>query len=392
MYVHVPFCASRCGYCGFVTYTAGELGGSQLQAAYADAAIAEVRLAAATLGVDRPPVSTVFFGGGTPTLLPPRDLIRVLEAVGDAFGMTYDVEVSIEANPDSVDAASLAELREGGFTRISFGMQSVRRHVLAVLERTHTPGRAHAAVREAHAAGFEHVNLDLMYGTPGETDDDWDATITAALDAGPDHISAYALTIEPRTRLGAQVRHGRVPSPDDDVQARRYVQVDERLAAAGFDWYEVSNWARGRDARCRHNLLYWHNDHWWGIGPGAHSHVGGTRWWNVRHPARYAELVASSTLPIDGHERCTPAERELEAVLLGLRLAEGFDLNAYPDLAKSAASAIPDLLDEGLLYPDAWKTSARLALTRPGRLLTDSVITRLFADAPRGARGCVATP
>jgi oxygen-independent coproporphyrinogen-3 oxidase len=316
----------------------------------------------------------------------------MLRAIDDAFGLAPDVEVTVEANPDSVDARSLAALRSGGFTRISFGMQSIRRHVLAVLERTHTPGRAQDAVREAQAAGFDHVNLDLMYGTPGETDEDWDATISAALEANPDHISAYALTIEPRTRLGAQVRHGRVPSPDDDVQARRYEQVDDRLGAAGFRWYEVSNWARGSGAQCRHNLLYWRSDHRWGIGPGAHSHVGGTRWWNVRHPSRYAELVTAGAPPIEGEEHCTAEQRALEAALLGLRLAEGFALDTYPELARSAAGAVDDLIDEGLLDSDAWKTSARLALTRPGRLLTDSVIRRLFLDAPRVARGCVASP
>lgn len=395
VYVHVPFCASRCGYCDFVTYTSSELGGSHHQAAYADAAIAEARLAAATLGDSRPEVSTVFFGGGTPTLLPPEDLVRVLRGIEDAFGVAADLEVTVEANPDSVDPRSLALLRAGGFNRISFGMQSVRRHVLAVLERTHSPGRAQQAVREARAAGFDHVNLDLIYGTPGETDDDWDATIDAALEADPDHISAYALTVEPRTRLGAQVRHGKLPSPDDDVQARRYDHVDDRLVAAGYQWYEVSNWARGVEARCRHNLLYWHNDHWWGIGPGAHSHVGGTRWWNVRHPARHREMVHAGELPVEGSECCTAEQRALETALLGIRLAEGLVV-PVDGVLDVDSQAVCDLIQQGLVDPEMWETSRRIALTRTGRLLTDSVIRRLFFDGPRGqpraTSGCVAMP
>lgn len=377
--MHVPFCASRCGYCDFVTYTAGDLGGSDLHAGFADAVVAEARLAAAALGQDRPPVSTVFFGGGTPTLLPATDLVRILREIGAAFGAGSDVEVTVEANPDSVDPASLAELREGGFTRISFGMQSVRTHVLAVLDRTHTPGRAQAAAREARAAGFDHVNLDLIYGTPGETDDDWRATLRAAVDAEPDHISAYALTVEPRTRMGAQVRQGRLPAPDDDVQARRYLQADECLTAAGFDWYEVSNWARDVNARCRHNILYWRNDHWWGLGPGAHSHVGGARWWNVRHPARHAELVQAAVLPIDGVEHCTPVQRALESAMLGIRLEEGLAVEQVDAVHEVAC----ELVEEGLLDRWAWETRGRLALTRSGRLLTDSVIRRVFVDAPR---------
>jgi oxygen-independent coproporphyrinogen-3 oxidase len=386
VYVHVPFCASRCGYCNFVTYTSGELGGAALQAAYADAAIGEVRLAARSLGSRRPAVSTVFFGGGTPTLLPPADLIRILRAVDDELGLAPDAEVTVEANPDSVDVASLAALRAGGMTRVSFGMQSVRRHVLAVLDRTHTPGRAEDAVADARAAGFAHVNLDLIYGTPGETDDDWRATLDAALGAGPDHISAYALTIEPQTRLGARVRHGQLPAPDDDVLAERYAIADATLAAAGFDWYEVSNWARSPSARCAHNLLYWRNDHWWGIGPGAHSHIGGSRWWNVRHPAAYREEVVAGRLPIEGHERCSRSERQLEDLLLGVRLAEGLDARRF------ARPTLDALAGDGLVDAAELLAHDRVVLTRAGRLLTDRVIRALADDAARDAGGSVAPP
>jgi oxygen-independent coproporphyrinogen-3 oxidase len=254
IYVHVPFCASRCGYCAFTTYTAADLGGDALRRGYPAAAAAEVALAARTLGDSVPEVRTVFFGGGTPTLLDPAELLSILRAVKQHFPVAADVEVTVEANPDSVDRASLAALRAGGVTRVSFGMQSVRSHVLAVLERSHTPGAAARAVADAHDAGFDHISLDLIYGTPGETDDDWRASLEAALAAGPDHVSAYALTIEPRTRLAAQVRSGRLPEPDEDALVRRYALADDLLTAAGYRWYELSNWARTRDARCRHNL------------------------------------------------------------------------------------------------------------------------------------------
>jgi putative oxygen-independent coproporphyrinogen III oxidase len=383
VYVHVPFCATRCGYCNFVTYTAIELGGARLQAGYADAAVAEIRLAARTLGAARPPAATVFLGGGTPTSLPPADLIRILRAVDDELGLVPGAEVTVEANPDSVDAAALAALRAGGFNRISFGMQSVRGHVLDVLDRTHTPGRPVAAAREARAAGFEHINLDLIYGTPGETDDDWRATLDAAIGAGPDHVSAYALTVEPRTKFGARVRRGRIATPDDDVMADRYAVADETLGAAGYHWYEVSNWAASPTARCAHNLLYWRNDHWWGVGPGAHGHIGGVRWWNVPHPAAHAERVRAGSLPFEGFEVCTPDERALEDLLLGIRLAAGIDAGRF------AAPAVTDLVADGLVYDPAAR-DGRLVLTRNGRLLTDRVIRGLVVDAPRAKRVSVA--
>ena len=244
VYVHVPFCASRCGYCAFNTYTVNELGSARELTGYVDAAIGELRLARRTIGNDRP-VRTVFFGGGTPTMLAPADLVRIVDAIRIEFGFAPDVEITVEANPDSIDRVGLATLRAGGFTRVSFGMQSVRTHVLAVLERTHTPGRAQQAVADARAAGFDHINLDLIYGTPGESDADWSATIDAVMATAVDHVSAYALTLGAGHRLRAQVRQGRVGALDEDALATRYSALDARLAAAGFEWYELSNWARG---------------------------------------------------------------------------------------------------------------------------------------------------
>ena len=301
VYVHVPFCASRCGYCDFNTYVPGE---GVARDGFVDAVLAEWALADRVLG-GAPPAATVFLGGGTPTLLDDGEIARLLDAIPRRAG----AEVTVEANPDTLDAGRLRALRRAGATRLSLGMQSASPGVLATLERTHTPGRAVAMARLARAAGFEHVSLDLIYGTPGERDADWAASLAAAVDAGVDHISAYALTLEPGTRLHARVRRGQLPAPDEDDQARRYRQADAALSAAGLGWYEISNWARSAPARCAHNLGYWRSHDWWGLGPGAHSHVGGVRWWNVLHPARYARALRDGASPAAGRERLTEAQR-----------------------------------------------------------------------------------
>jgi len=372
VYVHVPFCASRCGYCAFNTYTVNELGSARELTGYVDAAIGELRVARRTIGTDRP-VHTVFFGGGTPTMLAPADLVRIVDAIRIEFGFAHHVEITVEANPDSIDRDGLSVLRAGGFTRVSFGMQSVRSHVLAVLERTHTPGRAHQAVADARAAGFEHINLDLIYGTPGESDDDWSATIDAVLATAVDHVSAYALTLEPGTRLRAQVRQGRVGAIDEDVLAARYDVLDERLTAAGFNWYELSNWARGENAQCRHNLMYWRGHDWWGIGPGAHSHVAGRRWRNVAHPRDYARRIAEGNPPeAEAPEILDEPARRLEQVMTRLRLAEGCPASLL-DAAGSAAAA--QAVSDGLLEPVG--ADAQLRLTAHGRQLADHVLRRI---------------
>ena len=332
LYVHVPFCAMRCSYCDFNTYTGGD------RASWAPHAIAELRLARAALGEAARPVDTVFVGGGTPTLLDPAEIGAVLRAIGDELGLAAAAEVTVEANPDSVDPASLAALRGHGVTRISIGMQSAVPHVLRFLGRTHAAGRPAAAAGEARAAGFDHVSLDLIYGTPGESDADWRHSLEQALAAEPDHLSAYALSVQPGTRLAAQVRRGALPHPDGDVQARRYELADARLAAAGLGWYELSNWAAGEAARCRHNLGYWRSEDWWGAGPGAHSHVGGERWWNVLHPDAWARRVERGESPAAGREALTDAERRTERIMLGIRLAEGLGLQ---DRERAAAAAWP---------------------------------------------------
>ena len=375
-YVHVPFCSVRCGYCDFNTYTSDELGGASApagasRATYAEAALAEVRFArAAWPGEDRP-VSTVFFGGGTPTLLPPEDLTGILGGIDAAFGLAPDVEVTTEANPDSVSAEDLVRLREGGVNRISFGMQSAVRPVLAVLDRTHDPDRVPRVVEWARAAGFEQVSLDLIYGTPGESLEDWATSVDAALACSPDHVSAYSLVVEQGTALARRVRRGEVAAVDDDDLADKYVLADERLGEAGLGWYEVSNWARDEAARCRHNLGYWRGDDWWGVGPGAHSHRDGVRWWNVKHPAEYARRLAAGSSPEADREVLTAEERHEEALLLGIRLAEGLDVAV---LSPTEQGRLPDLAERGLVTLG----QDRVRLTREGRLLADGVVRDLL--------------
>ena len=371
IYLHVPFCTTRCGYCDFNTYTAAELGPGASRASYVDTAITELDLAVVVLGPDAPPVSTVFVGGGTPTLLPPAELGRLVDGVRQRFGLTEDAEVTTESNPESVSADDLARLREAGFTRISFGMQSAVPHVLATLDRVHSPGRAAQAVADARTAGFTQVSLDLIYGTPGESVADWAASLDAALAAAPDHVSAYALIVEPGTRLAARIRRGELPMPDEDDLAERYLAAEARLTAAGHTAYEVSNWALRPDTRCRHNLAYWRSDHWWGVGPGAHSHVGGVRWWNVKHPSAYAERLVGNRSPAYARERLTAEERRTERVLLELRLADGLPLDV---LTATEARRVPDVVFRGL----AEVADGRLTLTLPGRLLADGVVRDLL--------------
>jgi oxygen-independent coproporphyrinogen-3 oxidase len=375
VYVHVPFCASRCGYCDFNTYTAAELGGGADRDAYADTVLAELALARRVLA-DSPPrrVDTVFVGGGTPTLLPPDHLGRILDAVDRTWGLAGDVEVTTEANPESVTFESLKELRAAGFTRISLGMQSAAPGVLAILDRRHSPGRAVAAAREARDAGFDHVNLDLIYGTPGETPEDFAESLAAAIAAGVDHVSAYALIVEDGTRLAARMRRGELPYPSDDVAADRYLAAEAALSAAGFSWYEVSNWARSPQARCRHNLLYWTGGDWWGLGPGAHSHIGGVRWWNVKHPSAYAARLAAGTSPGHGREVLSPDDRRVEDVMLRLRLADGLPLSVLDDDGRVAAARA---VDEGLLTRPAY-AQGQAVLTLRGRLLADGVVRDLL--------------
>ncbi len=373
-YLHVPFCRVRCGYCDFNTYTSSELRGAR-QEDYASTLIAEIELAARVLteaGGLRP-MHTVFFGGGTPTLLPPGDLARMLDAAASAFGLEDGAEVTVEANPDTVTPEVVATLTAAGVTRMSVGMQSAVPRVLAALDRTHRPENVTTAVRAAREAGLD-VSVDLIYGAPGESLGDWEQSLDAALALDPDHISTYALIIEDGTKLARQIRRGEVPMPDDDLQADMYELADARLGGAGYDWYEVSNWARGAEQRSIHNLAYWRGSDWWGFGPGAHSHVGGLRWWNVKHPAAYAQRLAAGDSPAAGREQPDPEAAMLERVLLRSRLAEGIPI---ADVPESGRERVAELIADGLVDPAAAVRDRRLRLTLRGRLLADAVVRAL---------------
>ena len=363
VYVHVPFCITRCGYCDFNTYTPAELGGVNPDA-WLQALGTELALAAAR--VDAPPVNTVFVGGGTPSLLGGQRLATLLDMVREHFTLAPHAEVSTEANPESTWPEFFAAIRAAGYTRVSLGMQSVAPRVLATLDRVHSPGRAAAAAREAMAEGFEHINLDLIYGTPGESDDDLIRSVEAAVEAGVDHVSAYALLVEDGTALARRVRSGELAAPDDDVLAHRYELVDARLSAAGLAWYEVSNWSRP-GGECRHNLGYWDGGQWWGAGPGAHGYIGTTRWWNVKHPNAYAEILAGAMLPVAGFEQLGPDALHTEEVLLKTRLRQGLPLDRLGTAERERAQVA---VTDGLLVTEG----DRLLLTPRGRLLADAVV------------------
>lgn len=368
VYLHVPYCTTRCGYCDFNTYTTLEFEPGVAAATWLQTASREVDLAANAL-INPPEISSVFFGGGTPTLLPAADLVGALKKLQETFGMDSAAEVTTEANPDSVDLSYLQELRAGGFNRISFGMQSAVPQVLQVLDRTHTPGRAAEAVEWAAQAGFEHINLDLIYGSPGESLADLETSLQSVFNTPVDHVSAYALTLEPGTRMANQVKRGELQMPDDSFLAQMYELVDDYLNAQGFEWYEVSNWARP-NGHCQHNLNYWQNQNWWGIGPGAHSHISGNRWWNVKHPANWTHKLTAGELPIAELEKLDATAIELEELMLGIRLKSGITVDGYNDIK------IKQLISDGLLNAAAYETG-RLELTRTGRLLADLVIREL---------------
>lgn len=381
LYVHVPFCSVRCGYCDFNTYTALELGPEVSQELYHLEAERELAFAGRVLresGLPQRALHTVFFGGGTPTRLPARDLVSILGVARAVFGLDDDAEVTTEANPDSVSAEDLHVLADGGFTRVSFGMQSAVPHVLQTLERTHDPANVGKAVHWAKDAGLS-VSVDLIYGTPGESLTDWRRSLETAMDYEPDHISAYSLIVEGGTKMAAAMRRGRIAPIDPDDQAEKYELADGLLADAGYHWYEISNWSRaahGRTAvenRSAHNLAYWHNQDWWGIGPGAHSHVGGVRWWNRKHPVPYANAVRQGISPAAGRETLDWPTREFERVMLESRIADGLPLTALDDDGRGEVAA---LVAEGLVDGHA-AIQGRLVLTLRGRLLGDAVVRRI---------------
>ncbi len=372
-YLHVPFCRVRCGYCDFNTYTATELHGAK-QEDYASELLREVQLAAEVLADAEvsDPLHSVFIGGGTPTLLPAGELNRMLRGTIDLFGLKPGAEVTVEANPDTVTEALVAELAEAGVTRVSIGMQSAVPHVLAALDRTHQPANVARAVDAVRGAGLA-VSLDVIYGAPGESLADWATTIDAVTALGPDHVSAYALIIEDGTKLARQIKRGEVPAPDDDLQADMYELASTRLADAGYEWYEISNFARSEDQRSQHNLAYWQGGNWWGFGPGAHSHIGGLRWWNVKHPAAYAGRLAEGFSPAAGREFVDEHAARVERILLESRVRDGL---AIALLDADARNRVAELIADGLVDPKS-ALQGRIVLTLRGRLLADAVVHAL---------------
>ena len=382
LYVHVPFCAVRCGYCDFNTYTMEQLGDGVSRADYHADAAAEVRFARSVLdAAGSPPraLHSVFFGGGTPTLLPARELGAMLHQARESFGLAPGAEVTVEANPDSVTQETFDVLAAAGVTRVSFGMQSAVPHVLAVLERTHTPANVPRAVGWAKERGLG-TSVDLIHGTPGESLRDWEVSVEAALAMEPDHVSAYSLIIEDGTKLAAQIRRGEVPEPDPDDQADKYTLADRMLRDAGFAWYEVSNWSRdahGRTAeqnRSAHNIAYWRNQDWWGIGPGAHSHVDGVRWWNLKHPLPYTNKVRAGVSPAAGRETLDAQTQYVEHVMLGIRISEGIPVAS---LRSEGRRAVAGLIADGWLDGPA-ALAGTAVLTDAGRLMADAVTRRLL--------------
>lgn len=384
LYIHVPFCTVRCGYCDFNTYTT-EFGDGADHATYADSVIREMDLAVRVMdeaGLGRRPVRTVFFGGGTPTLLPAEELARILAAIGERWPLGECAEITSEANPETVDEKYLQTLRKAGVTRVSVGMQSAVPSVLKTLDRTHRPERVSQVVQWAKNVGLD-VSVDLIYGTPGETLGDWKASVHAAVDMKPHHISAYALVVEDGTKMGSQVTRGELPTPDPDDEAEKYECADQILSDAGYQWYEISNFARlSSEERAQipviprhasmHNLAYWRDWDWWGFGPGAHSHIGKMRWWNLKHPTAYAGRVQLGQSPAIAGEILDADTRELERVLLGVRTYEGLPLSPeYPH------AVIAELISDGLIDGHTALVQKRIRLTLRGRLLADYVTHRL---------------
>jgi len=375
-YIHIPYCVKRCGYCDFNTYTPAEL---QIQSTletishdYIDLVLKEIERAAAQSAATYVP--SIFFGGGTPTLMAPSDLARVINAIKTYFKLTQDCEITIEANPDTVNTQMLSELRGAGFNRISLGMQSAVPHVLEVLDRTHNPANVEKAVLAARAAGFTEVSVDLIYGTPGESMQDWEKSIDAALALPITHISAYALIVEEGTKLAARVKRGEIIMPDDDQTADKYILADNKFSAAGMQWYELSNWSKP-GSECKHNLYYWYGENWWGAGPGAHSHINGRRWWNVKHPGTYKEKILSDGNPTLDSEQLSDIEREYERLLLNIRLPRGIEKSS---LSEPQLEKLTPFLHDGHLSPQQW-ANGTVTLTQSGRLLADRIVRDALA-------------
>ena len=375
-YIHIPYCVKRCGYCDFNTYTPSELkiteGLAQISNSYIDLLLMEIKAAKSQVSQSAN-VPSIFFGGGTPSLMQPDDIGRVISTIKSEFTLLPDAEITMECNPDTVTKESLAAFRAMGVNRVSFGMQSAVKHVLATLDRTHNPENLLQATSWAKEVGFSEISVDLIYGTPGESLADWQTSIDAALTLPITHISAYALIIEEGTKLAAQIKRGEVAQVDDDLTAEKYLVADKAFTAAGFEWYELSNWAKS-GSLSKHNLAYWLGDNWWGAGPGAHSHLNGKRFWNVKHPNLYKERVLANQSPVADSEVLEELQIESERLMLSLRLPSGLDKQSLNELQLAELSSY---VESGHLDQANWN-QGRATLTLDGRLIADRILRQIL--------------
>jgi oxygen-independent coproporphyrinogen-3 oxidase len=388
LYVHIPFCTAKCGYCDFNSYA----GNDHLIPSYSDALLTEAWLWSKTVGARR--VETLFFGGGTPSLTPVGEMAKIVDGLRSAFRIAEGAEVSLEANPGSLSAEYLRQLRDIGFNRLSIGVQSFDDDELRALDRIHSGDDAREAFASAREAGFDNVNLDFIYGLPEQPLERWQRTLEQALALAPEHLSLYALTVEEGTPLARDVARGRTPAPDPDTQADHYEWTEDRMARAGYEHYEISNWARaGR--RCKHNLVYWENREYLGLGAGAHSHLNGLRFSTVLLPNRYIELVAESAQPAaDGSvsmkhlvagESVTPETAMADTLILGLRLIDGIELSAFAERhGRTVDDVYGNVIDEFMMNGLLERDGMRLRLTARGRLLSNELFQRLLPE-PAGA-------
>lgn len=365
LYVHVPFCTVRCGYCDFNTYTPSELEQADAIDVWAQALISEI-----TYSLEKLPksqvVETIFFGGGTPSLLPLNNLEQIFSKLNDSFIFSENIEITLEANPDTLSSSKIRAWKDFGINRISLGVQSADKKVLQILDRTHNPENVKNSVELLKNGGIHNFSLDLIYGTPGETLDSWSSSVESLVEFDPPHVSAYALTVEPGTALFRKVNNKEISNISSDDQADKYLIANDILEKNNLAWYEISNWAiPGHE--CRHNLLYWNNQNWWGYGPGAHSHIDGKRWWNVKHPANYAKKLVNEKSAIADFETLSFDQKNLEQTMLLMRL-RGSDLR---ELAPAA------ILSEWENLDYVSRGSNNLELTPKGRLLLDSLIAQI---------------
>ena len=375
-YIHIPYCSKRCGYCDFNTYTPSELkissGLNEISNNYIDLVLKELELSKSKIQ-EPVQVSSIFFGGGTPSLMEPEDLGRVIRKIRTDFVLTDEAEITLEVNPDSVDKQKLQQFFDVGINRVSIGMQSAVSHVLKTLDRTHNPENISKVTNWANEIGFKEISVDLIYGTPGESKDDWQVSIDSALSLPISHISAYALIVEPGTKLAAQIKRGEVDQVDDDLTAEKYLMADQAFTNAGFNWYELSNWAKS-GSRSKHNLSYWLGENWWGIGPGAHSHLNGERFWNVKHPSIYKEKIDLNQLPIADSEILDSKQIESERLMLSIRLTSGIETKS---LNEKQITDLSGYVDSGHLNQSDWQ-QGRAILTLNGRLIADRIVREIL--------------